>query len=221
VHHFQCYEVDHTPKSIPVTLANEFGTSTGTLVNIKRVCNPADKNGEDPAAPSDPGHYVGYTVRQTSGPFRSVTHQRVTNQFGSFDLRVLRPIRLFVPSSKSLSSPPAPLDSAAAASLDHFECYQVAGARGAGIVTFRDQFGTGQVKLLGGAVFCVPVDKNGGGIPNRGAKLLCYKTRAISAPPGRPRTPLFVNNQFGSDSFRALGPHEFCVPSSPGGAFLE
>lgn len=220
--HLQCYEVDHTPKNIPVTLVNQFGASTATLVNIKRLCNPADKNGEDPAAPGSPGHYVGYTLRQTSARFRPVRGYTVKNQFGTFLLKVVRPLRLLVPSSKDLNNPPPPLDSATAAFLDHFECYRVSGARGAGTVTVQDEFGMGQLKLLKGEQVCVAVDKNGEGIPDPGAKLLCYKTRrVVGGTLHGPRTPLFVNNQFGPDTFIASDPHEFCVPSSPSGAFLD
>jgi hypothetical protein len=146
----------------------------------------------------------------------------VTNQFGTFVVTVLHPTRLFVPSSKSVSSPPPPLDPATAASLDHFECYKVGGAPGAGTVTVQDEFGTGQVKLLNGQELCVPVDKDGGGIPNPAPKLLCYTAKRLSGTLHGPRSPVFVNNQFGPATLPFVrDADELCVPSSPSGAFLD
>jgi len=220
--HFQCYEVDHAKTNIAVSLVNEFGSSTATLVDVKRLCNPADKNGEAPAAPSDPRHLVGYTLRQTSAHFRPVRNYSVKNQFGTFVVKVVRPIRLFVPSSKDVSSPPPPLDPVSAAFIDHYECYRVTGAPGAGTVAVVDQFGTGQVKLYKGEQLCVPVNKNGSGINNPSAKLLCYKARLASGTLHAPKTPVFVNNQFGPATLQSVkGADQFCVPSSPSGAFLD
>ena len=55
--HFQCYET-HRPKLAhdPLSLVNAFGPpSMARLKRAKRICAPADKNGEDPTAPTDPG----------------------------------------------------------------------------------------------------------------------------------------------------------------------
>jgi len=206
-------------KRIPVTLVDQFGTTTGTVVSARRLCNPADKNGEDPSAPTSPGHYVGYTVRRTSGVFTPVRGQQVTNQFGTFVLTVLSPVRLFVPTSKSLTSPPPPPDPG----FDHFQCYKATGgASGVRSVAVQDEFGTGQVRLMKPVQLCVPVDKNGSGIPNPAAKLLCYRSRLLSGTLHGPKSPVFVNNQFGADTFNVvLGADQFCVPSSPSGAFLD
>lgn len=219
--HLACYAVDHKRKNIPVTLVNQFGASAANLVNIERLCNPADKNNEDPGAPESPVHYVGYTPRRTSGRLPRIRSLQVKNQFGRFVVRVLRPIRLLVPSTKSLTDPAPPLDSATGALLDHFECYRVSGAPAVGPVSVRDQFGNGELVLLKGAQLCVPVDKNGEGILDSDAKLLCYRARQASGTLHGPSAPLFVNNQFGPDTFVARCVHELCVPTSASAAFLD
>jgi len=138
----------------------------------------------------------------------------VTNQFGTFSVAALRPVRLLVPASKSLSGPPAPL----AGGLDHFECYRIRGGRVPGVrVTFTDQFATGTERLLRADQLCVPVSKNGETIPDPNAKLVCYTTlvTAGSPPVHGPRVPVFVNDQLGPETLDFVNhPHDFCVPSS-------
>jgi hypothetical protein len=141
-------------------------------------------------------------------------HQRI--------VPVVRPVRLLVPSSKDLNDPPPPLDSATAAFLDHFECYKVKGAPGVASVTVEDEFGAGQVRLVKQEQLCVPVDKNGSGIPNPAAKLMCWRSHLLSGTLHGPSTPVFVNNQFGPDTLKFVkDADQFCVPSSPSGAFLD
>ena len=86
----------------------------------------------------------------------------------------------------------------------------------------QDEFGTGQVRVLKQEELCVPVDKNGSGIPNPGPKLLCYRDKLLSGTLHGPSSPVFVNNQFGPDTFPFVKEaDELCVPSSPSGAFLD
>jgi hypothetical protein len=101
---YQCYEVDHATFSLPgVSLSNQFGWSTADVSTPKRLCNPADLNETDPAALNDPGHLVGYTLVHNSRPFVPISGLSVTNALGTFVVAVVRPVRLFVPSAKSLS----------------------------------------------------------------------------------------------------------------------
>ena len=218
---FQCYEVDHARFSLTgLNLSNEFGTSVAALSRPKRLCNPASIDGDDPAAPSAPGHLVGYSLVQTSPPPVPIRDVHVTNALGSFVVEVLRPTRLLVPSAKSLAAPPAPL--APSVLLDHFECYRVRGAgpKNSRSITMQDQFVTAGEKIMQIQQLCVPVD-DGGGITNPASKLTCYRTKYTGASFRGPGTPVFVNNEFGSATLESSHGEELCLPSSPSGAFVD
>src|SRR5262249_51797084 len=128
-----------------VTLTDRFGTSAVDLPKVATVCAPADKNGEDPSAPEDPTHLVGYAI--ASRGFARRTAQAVHDQFGDHLLDVVKPARLLVPTAKSLDGPPS---SPVGALVDHFQCYRVRGRRGGRIagVQVDDQFGAHVVDLL-------------------------------------------------------------------------
>jgi uncharacterized repeat protein (TIGR01451 family) len=210
LNHFQCYETHPRPparRANGIALVDAFGSSTGALRAPKRICNPADKNGEDPTAPGDPEHLVGYRLEQ-SPRFTEVADQVVTNQFGAVVVDLVRPDYLLVPSAKSLIAPPAPLGGA---TIDHFKCYHVRGRfRRAGI-TIADQFGSLTVDIKRPTRLCVPVSSDGAPIIDAAAHLLCFETRPASrvAAAGR----IFVNNEFGDEELRAYRPTELCVPS--------
>ena len=210
---YQCYEVDHATFSLPgVSLSNQFGSSTANVSTPKRLCNPANLNGTDPAALNDPAHLVGYTLVHTSPPFVPVQGLSVTNALGTFVVTAVRPVRLFVPSAKSLSSPPPPLASVP----DHFECYRAKGGRLASALqlTMRDEFGTQAETILKFEQLCVPVSVNGSGIPNPALKLMCYRSKYTGARFRGPGGPAFVNNEFGAATLQASHGEELCLPSS-------
>jgi hypothetical protein len=213
LNHFQCYEV-HAPKmSVPgITLDDQFGPGVVELKKPKRLCNPADKNGEDPTAPGDPDHLTGYKIKQTSPRFARLNGVTVRNQFGTIVVDVVKPDLVLVPSAKSLAGPPGPLSPPV---IEHFKCYKVKGARVEASVTVRDQFTTQRLDVKKPLKLCVPADKNGEGIFDASQNLMCYKVRAAS--PAERFTgagTVFVNNQFGDDSFGVYRPTELCVPSS-------
>jgi hypothetical protein len=212
---YQCYEVDHATFSLPgASLSNQFGASTADVSTPKRLCNPADFNGTDPAALNDPAHLVGYTLVHTSPPFVPVNGLSVTNALGTFVVDVVRPARLFVPSAKSLSSPPPPLSPASAP--DHFECYRAKGGRLASALqlTMQDEFGTQRETILKFEQLCVPVSLNGSGIRNPTLKLMCYRSKYTGARFRGPGGPAFVNNEFGPATLQASHGEELCLPSS-------
>jgi hypothetical protein len=212
--HFQCYEVDHAVGAPPpLSVQDRFGSGTITLAAKKRLCNPANKNQENPTAPSDPVHLTGYVIERRSPKFAPVRNLIVDNQFGTTRIAVVKPNLLFVPSAKSLTDPPAPL---ADPGVDRFQCYRVRGGRTrvAG-VQIVDQFGTLTVDVRKPFRLCTAVDVNGQGFIEPAANLLCY----ILAPtPGSPtfRGPsgqVFVNDEFGADAFTVNHTRELCVPS--------
>ena len=211
-----CYEIESERfiEIAGVSLNDEFGSGTVELRRAKRLCNPADKNDEDPTAPSDPDHLSGYVIKQTAPQFIPVPALQVTNQFGSITVDVVRPDMILVPSAKSLSAPPPPLTNPA---IDHFKCYKIKGARfRVPGITVDDQFGTLRVDLKKPIRLCAAADKNGEGIQDPTAHLLCYKARISSGFPRfrGPGVPVYIDNQFGPDTIDVRHERELCVPST-------
>ncbi len=216
LNHFICYEI-HTPalNRAGVSLVDQFGNSTATVKRAKRICLPADKNDEDPVAVGQPETLTSFTIKQTSPKFARQKGINVTNQFGQVTMDVFKPDRLFVPTSKSLAGTPAP---PMFPGLDHFKCYKVAlvKTRVPG-VKVDDQFGTITVDVKKPLHLCVPVDKNGEGIPTPGQAAMCYLVRTTNGtPPPQKHLPntLYTTNQFGSEALEVFGPRELCVPST-------
>ncbi len=205
---FQCYEIHRPPLNRTVTLVDALGTSTVVVKRAKRICAPADINGTNPTAPSHPGHFTYYTIHELN-PFTPVKNVGVTNPFGTMTVTLARPDRLLVPTSKSLTAPPAPL----ATPLDHFKCYRVGSARARfDDFTITDQFGTIDIDVKRPLHLCLAADKNDEGIPNPGAAMLCYQVRG--RPPRTAPDLVYTNNQFGADQFPFFGPRDLCVPST-------
>ncbi len=211
--HFLCYATD--PKPLPraaVDLDDRFGSSTVKIKGIKRFCNPADKNGENPTASGEENHLAGYDILKWEPRFPGVSGVQVSNQFGEFTFNIDRAESLLVPSAKSLEGPPAPLDSPGIA---HFACYHIKGKtasfRASGI-DVTDQFGSYVVDVKRPDRYCVPTDKNHEGVVNRTDTLLCYQVRS---DPRRADLagPVHIANQFGTDTIEPKKVKELCVPS--------
>ncbi len=214
--HFQCYEVDRTTIGpiLGVSVADRFGTASIDLAAstpVKRLCNPAGVNGA--GVPPGPDHLTGYVISARTPRFTPLTNQVVVNAFGTTTLTVVRPILLMVPSAKSLDGVPAPLVSP---SIDHFQCYVVRNARTrAAKISVTDQFGTLTLDVKRPSRLCTAVDKRGEGLLNPDDNLMCYevrtssRTRRFHGPPG----PVYIANQFGTDTLKVTRPTELCVPS--------
>ncbi|MCC6848671.1 MAG: PD40 domain-containing protein [Deltaproteobacteria bacterium] len=214
---FHCYGV-RAPGGAPgatVTLVDRFGATQIGVADPRRVCNPANVDGQDPSAPTHPGHLLGYRIRRSGRIAPLPRRQEITNQFGTITVDLVRPELLLVPSAKSLTGPPPPLNPV---TLDHFQCYRVTRARtrvkGIPVV---DQLGSLHVDVKRPRRLCVPVDKNGEtpGAEQHAGVLACYDSRVANAslPFEGPRE-LFVANQFGSVTLDRLRPAELCVPST-------
>ena len=221
--HFQCYEIRPSPRFAPigVNLVDQFNSPGGAFVNVKKprnVCVPANKNDEDPGAVADPQHLAGYRLSRPSPKFAKLFNQEIVNQFGTTFVDVVKPSELLVPSTKSLIGPPSPPDG----DLDHFTCYKVRRARGTPKfqrifgVKVEDQFfssaGAAFVDIIKPKLLCAPTNKNGEdpGAEAGTAHLLCYKVRSVG---GLDFLPVFVNNQFGEESYQLKRRKLFCVPS--------
>ena len=215
LNHFQCYEIVRQILEPPinVSLVDRFAAFGVQLARPMRLCNPADKNDEDPTAPTDPDHLIGYKVKSVVPRATRIANVVVGNQFGTIVGDLVKPDWLFVPSSKSLTfPPPAPNEG-----VDHFLCYKIARfakTRLSGIVV-DDQFGTLTLDIKRPTRICVPANKNGEGILDTAANLACYEVRKN---PRLPRfvgpAPIFVDTQFDRPTqIEITRPTELCVPS--------
>ncbi len=105
--HFQCYKVKTskgTAKFVPrpgVTLQDQFGAMTVLVKRPRRLCVPADKNGESPGAENHPDHLLCYQIKQTSMPrFAPVGGLYTNNQFGPERIDAKKPRELCVPAQR-------------------------------------------------------------------------------------------------------------------------
>jgi hypothetical protein len=215
LNHFLCYETHQAAiNRTGVELEDQFDApgqpSTVTVKKAKRLCAPADKEGEDPTAPGDPAHLSSYTIRQTSPKFERQGPIPVAPDnpiLFPMTVTLTRPTRLLVPAAKNVGTTvPDPL----AAPIDHYKCYRVKGATTRlADVSVETQFGAVTVDIKKPIELCTPVDKNGEGIGDDLRHLLCYQVRAAA------QTPLTVstNNQFEAETFDVFGIRELCVPA--------
>ena len=146
---------------------------------------------------------------------------------GSIRLDTIRPDFLFVPTAKSLVSSPAP-PNPLSHRVDHYKCYKSRATRDeftATTATITDQFETARTyDLKRVSHLCAPVNKNGEGITQPGAFLMCYKAKVPTGgvPVAKVEDTIHVNNQFGADQEIDLVKEEqLCVPATYNVAGLE
>jgi hypothetical protein len=235
---FNCYlswvNKDVTPFTpvAGVTLVDQFESATVTVMGTNLLCPPADKDAEGVV---DSGtHLMGYAIkRQTPKHIRRGTI-RVTNQLEEIRVDTVKPELLLVPTAKTLTQPGPPPPDPLGHAVDHYKCYRVRVTPGTPLpatdrkVTVQDQFEAPAkyLTLRKPRHLCLPVDKNGEGIKNPAAHLLCYAAKPARGEPKHIRREgVFVNNQFGALRMNTVKEREFCIPSikslSPSGAFLD
>ena len=100
---------------------------------------------------------------------------------------------------------------------DHFKCYKL--HEGGihvqpGPVNLVDQFGAVADVAEDATRLCNPVDKNGGGIVDPTAHLLCY---GLQAQRGFTQREVVVRNQFGDQILTVVRPESLCVPAEKDG----
>jgi hypothetical protein len=112
VDHFVCYTVRTTPSKPPfvrvngVSILDQFGARTVDLSKPSRLCNPANKNGEDPGAETHTEHLMCYETQGVTPAFATVNPVFVNNQFGAQQLRATTLSEFCVPALKTLPTPP-------------------------------------------------------------------------------------------------------------------
>jgi len=224
---FRCYNAHVKSRTTPFAqvsgagLVDHYATLTSNVRSPASICNPADMNGQDPAAPMQPAHLTGYPLRLVPNTPKFVKQlaQPVVNEFGSTFVDVLRPTRLLVPGAQSLSDPP-PMPSA---EFDSFDCYQVRlSANVQSLATppstalVADQFATVTVNVKAPTMLCIPVNRDdlAPGAETHPDLLMCYKATAVRGTPRFTKvTPVFVTNPLQQGTLEAPLPRELCVPT--------
>lgn len=147
----------------PVMLADQFATRNYDVIKATALLLPADKDGG--GVQDDVTHLLGYALKASKGDAKFVVPPdvHVLNQCSDVALVAKKPLRLLVPTAKSLQgTPTAPTQ--ADDELDHFLCY-AAKARTkppkGTQVTVADQFQTRRYDLKKITTLCVPVAKSG------------------------------------------------------------
>src|SRR5262249_22674681 len=200
--HFDCYQMRGanlpSPKPV-VTLQDVFGSYGATLAQGHRLCAPTNKNGEDPTAPLQPEHLTGYDFANVAPNIPEPSGVQVATQFGTYTVNIGNPVRLLVPTAKSLVSPPPP-PSQIPTNPRSCLCHSRAGVQGprpTGI-TVQSQFAANTVAVsdLGRSLLCAPVSKNGGdpGALADPGFLMCLRT---SEQNNFGTQNVFLTNQFG------------------------
>ena len=217
--HFLSYKVKRTkktPKFVKrvVSLADQFETKDFKVKKPKFLLTPADKGGE---GINDPVHHLkAYKIKKTKGQGKHVKQKniKVDNQFGTIFVDTKKPDLLLVPTLKDPDNPvvlPEPFTPP----LDHFKCYRVRRTKGTSkftpeTVNVSDQFINTTLLVKKPVRLCVPVDKDGKGIIDPVAHLMCYKVKRVK----KKVKGIHVNNQFGPEQLDTKKVMELCVPST-------
>lgn len=211
--HFQCYDalqVGRRFKRRSVALTDQFGRRKTRVLRPLELCNPAMKQQEPFINKTE--HLKCYSITSSKFDSRFVA---VRNQFGAGRLKVVRPYRLCLPSTKQVvrrirHRPPI---MSMVPTIDHFQCYTVTGQGRfkSRKVRLTDQFGRVSVRVIVPKQLCNPVKKNDTTILHPVQHLVCYRIK----PAGRRfrKRLVQVTNQFGTELLAMTRPRTLCVPS--------
>jgi len=96
--HYSCYRVSAKPfKAQKVSLSDQFGNTTAYVVQESLLCTPVSKN-EQPIK-DKVTHLMCYTLKADKSANKAVS---ITNQFGTFTMKVGQLTQLCVPSTKKV-----------------------------------------------------------------------------------------------------------------------
>ena len=225
---FRCYTArikrNTTPfTTIPgVTVVDRFATLTNDVRPPARICNPADMNGQDPSALTQPDHLTGYTCarRAIRRPFVQVVGQHVTNR-----VRECHPSMCCAVDELLMASCAEPQRSSADARrqvgfvrlLQGADQPHTSGIRhrrrrrgGAGPVRNRN----GEREGADGALRPgQPRRRQPGRRDASGSADVLSSTPVRGTPQFTKVTPVFVTNQLHQGTLEAPLPRELCVPT--------
>ena len=165
-------------------------------------------------------------AKSVKQPGLLVRNQFHTSESGALRVDAIKPDRLLVPTSKGIG---APLDPPGAFGVNHYKCYTVAIPKGdpkfkvISGVSVDDQFTNGAklFDLKKPTRLCLPVNKNGEGVLNPTANLLCYQATPVTGQPKHQAVKgLYLSNQLDQEQADTVKEEDLCVPSDvelPGG----
>jgi hypothetical protein len=212
-----CYRVIAKPTLTLATrhLADRFEAGDVKVRRPKHLCVPASVDGAEVPTPDA---YQQQYVIEAHGHVKQKGIS-VHDRFGTLVVDTIRPQQLFVPTNLTMggpaTAPPLGTD-------NHFKCYWIKTAAGTPKfptdvqATVSTQFETRLYEVQRPIRLCTPVDKNGEGIVEPSAHLMCYLVRRASGQPKHVRVldQIQTNNQFGPlalDTYEAM---ELCVPAT-------
>jgi hypothetical protein len=207
--HFLCYPIKSEGSATPtVKVADQFKQPRkATVVSPQWLCNWAEKNGS--AVKSQRDHLLCYST--TSKESFSKHRVKVTNQFPTVKLLVLKPNGLCLPSGTHMKQKTVPLPKG----LEHFQCYPLRSITTAKYkpVEVHDEFGTAKYAPLRPFRLCNPASKNGSHVFDKRQHLLCYVVKPLrKMVTGK---TVWITNQFAKDkplAVKTLAPDEASVP---------
>ncbi len=214
--HFKCYDTKGGKRiDSLVTLSDQFGENSPTVLETRHFCNPVKKTRFDgPASPEvtpieDNDHHLTF---YNLDPNEVIQRRRVSidNQFGKDQrFEITAPSFLAVPTRKL-----APLLHPEPQGLDHFKCYKAIGDTVQALMDLEDQFGEKhQVQLGIPLSLCNPATKLHDSVTypaeNKDMHLMCYGIEIQLDLVHDVR----IINQFGRDGFKATQASMLCVPS--------
>jgi hypothetical protein len=205
----------------------------GYLVSLtsKRCAadSPANPGGACAKEPDCGGTAQVTTFCQSQPKLVKQINLLVTNQFHSSEspltLDAVKVDRLLVPTAKGLTESLPPPGTTA---VDHYRCYTATVTKGAPKfvpelgVAVKDQFTEVQIGGDGQKLFdlkkvtrlCLAADKNGEGVVNPSAGLLCYQAVPVKGQPKhQPVKGLFLADQIRAERADTTKEEELCVPS--------
>lgn len=220
--HFTCYKGkvskgSNQIKTTDPTLTLNDALESGTYGGLKEagMCLPSNKNSEGMI--DEVTHLTSYKLKGlTTTPGLSNPHNAY-NQFGKITLDTGKPSRLLVPANKSeTTTPPAP--DASSHNVDHYKCYKAKVTKGtpklpAGlVVSVSDQWEAARnFEIQKVAELCIATDKNGEGLQDPFAHLVCYKAKPAAKP--TPRLGWRFRDQLITHRMDSGKEERFCVPS--------
>jgi hypothetical protein len=180
---------------------------------------PANKNSGGILDPNT--HLLSYQIKEASGSPKHAKRVgvQVTNQFHvtPLTLDTKKPDRLLVPTLKDPNNPVSGPPDPNSHNVDHYKCYKVKskGFTAISDVSVEDQFENRLYNVRKLRRLCNAVDKNGEGIKNEAAHLLCYQVKVMSGEPKHTKlSGINVNTQLPSpEQLDSKKEDELCVPT--------
>lgn len=187
-----------------------------TVTESRELCNPAGREG---TVPETPTHLNRYQLAAPKGTPRNMAKNVfVATEFGTYPLDLVVGDKLLVPTAKSLTQPPAPLQ---VVDVDHFKCYDVKLHKGTkfpkGVqITLTDQFYTvpRTLDVKGPSHLCPVARKNDEDVIDPCSALLCFDYKAAKGQAKfKALKNVYTNDQFGPLKQDTVDDDDVCVPA--------